>query len=87
MAHSFGLDHATLHVHVGMAIWVACVAIAGDIGAVWPLVVVIAAELLNELLDRLRVGSWRIADSTQDVVNSVLWPVVLFGLARAGLLG
>ena len=84
LAHTTGLDHATLHVHVGMVIWVAGIWIAGDVGAVWPLVLVIAAELVNEVFDRLRVGSWRIADTVQDIVNSVLWPVVLFALARAG---
>lgn len=87
LANTLGLDHATLHVHVGMAIWVAGVLVAGDIGAVWPLLVVTAAELFNELLDRLREGSWRIADTLADIVNSVFWPLVLFALARAGLLG
>ena len=85
MAHNTGLDHATLHVHVGMIIWVAGVIVAGDIGAAWPLALVIAAELANEVLDRLRAGSWRVADTLQDIVNSVLWPVVLFGAARTDL--
>jgi hypothetical protein len=49
------------------------------------LALVIAAELVNEVFDRVRVGSWRIADTIQDIVNSVLWPVVLFTLARAGI--
>ncbi len=62
------------------------VAVAGDVGAIWPLAVAIAAELANETLDRLRTGSWRIADTTQDIVNSVLWPVVLFTLARVGVI-
>lgn len=85
LARGTGLDHATLHVHVGMIIWVAGVAVAGDVGAVWPLALVIAAELVNEVFDRVRVGSWRIVDTIQDIVNSVLWPVVLFTLARAGI--
>lgn len=84
LARGTGLDHATLHVHVGMIIWVAGVAVAGDVGAGWPLALVIAAELVNEVFDRLRVGSWRIADTAQDIVNSVLWPVILFALARTG---
>ncbi|KQU48270.1 hypothetical protein ASG67_13230 [Sphingomonas sp. Leaf339] len=86
LANTTGLDHATLHVHIGMLIWVVGVAVAGNVGAVWPLVVVIVAELVNEVFDRLRVGSWRIADTTQDIVNSVLWPVVLFTLARTGII-
>lgn len=85
LANTFGLDHATLHVHVGIVIWVAGVAIAGDVGAWWPLLLVVAAELFNEVLDRLRVGSWRVADTLQDIVNSVLWPVVLFAMARGGV--
>lgn len=86
MANTLRLDHATLHVHVGMVIWVACVVIAGDIGAWWPLAAVTAAELFNEVLDRLREGSWRVPDTIADIVNSVFWPLVLFTLARAGLL-
>ncbi|MBJ6120213.1 hypothetical protein [Sphingomonas mollis] len=69
-----------------MLIWIVGVAVAGDVGAVWPLVIVIVAELVNEVFDRMRVGSWRIADTTQDIVNSVLWPVVLFTLARTGII-
>ncbi len=69
-----------------MLIWIAGVAVAGDIGAIWPLVLCICAELLNELFDRMRTGSWRWADTVQDVVNSILWPVVLFLLARGGVI-
>lgn len=69
-----------------MVIWVAGIAIAGDVGASWPLALVVVAELVNEVFDRVRVGSWRIADTVQDIVNSVLWPIVLFGLARAGVI-
>jgi len=69
-----------------MLVWVACAAVAGDIGAAWPLAVAVAAEFLNEGLDRLRTGSWRWPDTIQDVVNSVLWPAVLFALARAGVI-
>lgn len=87
LANTLQLDHATLHVHIGMVIWAACVLIAGDMGAWWPLAAVTAAELFNELLDRLREGSWRVPDTVADIVNSVFWPAVLFTLARAGLLG
>ncbi|SFP93280.1 hypothetical protein [Sphingomonas rubra] len=69
-----------------MVIWVAGVAVAGDVGAAWPLALAALAELVNEVFDRLRVGSWRIADTVQDIVNSVLWPVVLFTLARMGVI-
>ncbi|MDP1027285.1 hypothetical protein Q5H91_08680 [Sphingomonas sp. KR1UV-12] len=69
-----------------MLIWVVGVAVAGDVGAIWPLALCIAAELVNEVFDRVRTGSWRVADTTQDIVNSVLWPVVLFTLARTGVI-
>jgi hypothetical protein len=62
------------------------VGLAGDVGALWPLLVCIAAELVNEVFDRVRTGSWRIADTVQDIVNSVIWPVVLFSLARTGVI-
>lgn len=69
-----------------MIVWVAGIAVAGDVGAVWPLALTVAAELLNELFDRVRTGSWRVADTVQDIVNSVLWPAVLFALARGGVI-
>lgn len=87
LARALRLDHSTLHVHVGFLIWLGCVLIAGDIGAWWPLLVVTAAELFNELLDRLREGSWRVPDTLADIANSLFWPLALFGLARAGALG
>jgi hypothetical protein len=86
MRRATGLEDGALHIHVGMAIWVAGVAIAGDVGALWPLAVAAVAELANEALDRWREGSWRIADTTMDVVNSLLWPLVLFCLARSGVI-
>ncbi|MBM6577176.1 hypothetical protein KCP91_12405 [Microvirga sp. SRT01] len=69
-----------------MLIWVVGVAIAGDVGAVWPLIVAVLAELVNECFDRVRTGSWRLPDTIADIVNSVLWPVALFVLARSGLI-
>lgn len=87
LANTLRLDHATLHVHVGMAIWLGCALIAGDPAALWPLVAVIVAELVNEALDRLREGSWRLPDTLADIVNSVFWPAILFGLARLGAFG
>lgn len=86
LAHSLKLDHAALHAHLGMAIWVVCALIAGDAAAVWPVAVVAVAEGVNEVLDRLRNGSWLIADTLQDIVGTMLWPCTMFGLARAGWL-
>jgi len=67
-------------------VWVAGIVAAGDLAAAWPLAVAVAAELANEVLDRLRTGSWRWRDTIGDVVNSVVWPTVLFALARAQLI-
>ena len=86
LANTLGLDHSALHAHVGLLIWVVCVFAAGDAGAVWPLVVVFFAEGFNEILDRLRNGSWKIVDTVQDYVGSVFWPCILFAMARGGLL-
>jgi hypothetical protein len=86
LARTLGLDHATLHVHVGMAIWVAGVAVAGDVGALWPLALCWVAELVNEGLDRLRNGEWLPRDTLGDIANSVLWPSLLFALARGGVI-
>ena len=46
---------------------------------------VTVAELGNEALDRWRTGSWRIVDTVQDIVNSLLWPAVIVALVRSGV--
>ncbi len=73
-----GLPDTILHIHAGMAVLlVARMVTRRSLGTFVPLSVVVAAEAGNEILDRLHYGSWRWADTTVDVVNTLFWPTVI----------
>lgn len=73
-----GLPDTILHIHAGMAVLVlARIATGRSLGSLVPLAFVAAAELANEIMDRLHYGSWRWPDTTADVANTLFWPVVI----------
>lgn len=73
-----GLPDAILHIHAGMVVLLlARLATGRSLGSLVPLAVVIAAEAFNEVMDRLTYGSWRWADTSLDIVNTLLWPTVI----------
>ena len=73
-----GLPDTILHIHAGMAVLLlARVVTRRSLGTWVPLSVVAAAELGNEVLDRLHHGSWRWSDTLVDIVNTLFWPAVI----------
>lgn len=82
-----GLSRDALHVHVGLAVFLAAVVVLRrPLRSVLPWLVVLAVAVAGELLD-LRddvstTGEWRSRDSLRDIVNTVLWPTVLLLAAR-----
>jgi hypothetical protein len=73
-----GMVDSLLHVHAGMAVLLlARIVTRRSLATPVPLLVVCLAELMNEVMDRLAFGSWRIADTLSDVVNTLFWPSVL----------
>ncbi len=73
-----GLPDTLLHIHAGMLVlMLARVATGRSLGSLVPLAIVAAAEAFNEVMDRVTFGSWRWADTTQDAVNTLLWPTVI----------
>ena len=74
------------HVHGGMAVLLLARLITRrSLSTPLPLLCVVAAQLLNECIDRYTHGSWRWADSIGDTVNTLFWPTVLFiGLRLRG---
>lgn len=73
-----GLPDTILHIHAGMAVLLAARIVTGrSLGTLIPLSVVAAAELANEILDRLHFGSWRWDDTLSDIVNTLFWPTVI----------
>jgi hypothetical protein len=73
-----GAPDSLLHVHAGMAILLLARLITGrSLATPIPFAVVCAAELGNEVLDRISNGRWLWSDAALDIVNTLLWPLVL----------
>jgi len=73
-----GAPDALLHVHAGMAILLLTrIVTRRSLASPIPFAVVCLAELFNEVMDRISFGSWRVTDTTLDVVNTLFWPFVL----------
>jgi len=73
-----GLPDTILHIHAGMAVLLlARLLTRKSLGTLVPLAFVDVAELGNEIMDRLYYGSWRWPDTLMDVLNTLLWPIVL----------
>ncbi len=73
-----GLPDTLLHIHAGMLLlMVARLLTRRSLGSFVPLSVVVAAEAANEVLDRLHFHSWRWPDTIADVVNTLLWPIII----------
>lgn len=73
-----GASDALLHVHAGLAVlFLARIVTRRSLATPVPFLVVCAAELANEVLDRLAFGAWRWDDTLLDIVNTLFWPFVL----------
>jgi hypothetical protein len=74
-----GMADSLLHVHAGLAVlFVARVVTRRGLSTPLPLLTVLAAEIANEVLDRLHYGSWRWPDTIGDFVNTLFWPTMLY---------
>jgi hypothetical protein len=73
-----GASDSLLHVHAGLAIlFLARLITRRSLATPVPFLVVVVAEVANEIMDRLTYGSWRLADTGLDLVNTLFWPFVL----------
>ena len=73
-----GASDSLLHVHAGLAIlFLARLVTRRSLATPIPFLVVLAAEVANEIMDRLTYGSWRVADTSLDMFNTMFWPFVL----------
>lgn len=74
-----GMADSLLHVHAGMAVLFLTRVVTGRaLSSPVPILAVVVAEAANEILDRMYWGSWRWADTSLDIVNTLFWPTVLF---------
>jgi hypothetical protein len=73
-----GASDSLLHVHAGLAIlFLARLITRRSLATPIPFLVVVVAEAANEIMDRLTYGSWRIEDTSLDMLNTLFWPFVL----------
>jgi hypothetical protein len=74
-----GASPELLHIHAGLLIWVlAALILRRPLRSPVPLAVVVAAELVNEIMDRLFWGEWR-PDTAADILATCGWPALLTG--------
>lgn len=78
-----GLSPEQLHIHLGLAIFLlAALLTKRGLGSRLPILIVVAAEVINEMLDRLLHGSWRLTNTGPDLANSLVWPLAIYLVAR-----
>jgi hypothetical protein len=71
-----GMSRPMLHMHAGMAIYVIGQLMLGTRrGSGLAILLVLQAELLNELMNRLYYGTWRWDDTSADIVLTLFWPM------------
>lgn len=82
---ALGMSDDLLHVHLGLAIFVVtALLLRRRMRSIWPLAIVAALALANEVVDYAISDPWSATRSALDVVNTIFWPLVLFLLARRG---
>src|SRR5471030_1666390 len=82
-----GLSKDTLHVYVGLAVFLAAaLVLRKPLRSPLPWLVALVIAVLGEIVDMRddisSLGYWRWAASVHDIVNTIFWPTVLLGLAR-----
>lgn len=78
IADDTGLGNTILHIHGGMLVFLIARLISGrSIGTFVPFAAVLVLELINEGIDRINHGSWRVDDTMVDLASTLFWPFVL----------
>jgi hypothetical protein len=79
---TLGTTDDMMHVHVGLALYVIVQLVQGTRrGSMFALNVVVTAEVLNELIDRLVKGAFS-PDTPSDVVLTLMWPVIITAVSQ-----
>lgn len=84
LGRDYGLTEDLLHVHAGLIIFfLAAVLSRQRMRSPVPIAIVYALAFINEIVDLLTpgksAGAW---EPVADIVNTVVWPSLLFLLAR-----
>jgi hypothetical protein len=82
MSEATGATEELLHVHFGLLIFVVvAVLFRRRMHSLWPVGTVWVFAVANEAVDYF-AADWVVDLSALDVLNTVLWPTVLFLVAR-----
>jgi len=80
-----GSSRSVLHLHGGMLIYLACQVLMGTRrGSLAAIMITVVLVLGHEALNRLHHGSWRWADTSQDLVLSLFWPTMCYAVSSFG---
>jgi hypothetical protein len=80
---NLGMGDDLMHVHLGLAIFVlSALILRKPMRSAWPIGLVVALALINEVVDYFVTPNWSPGLSLLDIVNSVFWPTLLFLIAR-----
>jgi len=72
-----------LHVHAGMLIYLFFQVMMGTRrGSIAAVALVVQLAVAHEVMNRLYHGSWRWPDTIHDLVLTLFWPVVCYGVSR-----
>lgn len=75
------------HTYAGLTIWLLTAAcLRTSLRSLVPLAAVIAAEVANEIVDRVAHGSWMWHDTLGDAAATWFWPIVLTVALRLKML-
>ena len=91
LGSAIGLSKDAMHIFVGLAVFfAAAMAFRKPLSSFLPVAIVVAVAVAGEILDMRddleSLGYWRWKASTHDVINTGVWPLVLWLLARLGFL-
>lgn len=85
-----GLSKDTLHVYVGISLFLAVAAVSPKrLRSIVPLLTVVAVAIAGEVVDMRdelsSAGHWRWEASLHDVLNTLFWPTMIWLLAHCGI--
>lgn len=76
------MPRSLLHLHVGMAIYLGCQVLMGTRrGSLVAVFVTVLLAVFHELMNRIFHGSWRLADTSQDLVLTLFWPTMCYSVS------
>ncbi len=87
LSELLGITKDALHIHIGLAIFLAVALVFRRSLASWvPWLALLAFELANELMDifHSHAGTigFELGDSLKDILNTMFWPSVVVIIAR-----